>query len=227
MLHFYQCVRALIRGMVALLLSVDEEVDATRRDQSRTDGVLLLEHALEYTHVSQGHIIATCGLSGAGKSTFARKLAERIDAVHIRSDAVRKHLAGVNLAEHGKAIYSESHTLATYERLIELGILLAESGFSVILDAKFDLRETRATLIEKSEALSLPLRFVHCHAPADVLKKRLSQRDGDISDATEHLVDSQAKQYQSFDEEEVHITISLDTQDGCAVEAVLSELGAA
>lgn len=224
MLPFYQSVRALIRGEVALLLSADGEVDAPRREQARNDGLRHLEHAIEYAKISRGRLVVTCGLSGAGKSTFARTLAERIDAIQIRSDAVRKHLAGVSLTEHGEAIYSEAYTTATYAKLIELGILLAERGYTVILDAKFDRSDFRRKLIEKATSFDLPVRFVLCQAPLDVLKKRLVQRIGDISDATELLIDSQAKQFESFEGDEKEILISLNTQDESALEGVLNEL---
>lgn len=224
LLPFYQSVRALIRGEVALILSVDDEVEAPRREQARNDGLLYLEHALEYTQAAQGRLIVTCGLSGAGKSTFARTLAERIDAIHIRSDAVRKHLAGVGLTEHGEAIYSEAYTTATYAKLIELGVLLAECGYAVILDAKFDRHDFRRKLVEKATSFDLSVRFVYCYAPLDVLKKRLSERIGDVSDATKELIDSQAEQFESFEGDEEEILISLDTQDDHALEAVLIEL---
>lgn len=225
MLPFYQSVRALIRGEVALLLSADQDVDAPRREQAGKDGLRHLEHALEFTHATQGRLIVTCGLSGSGKSTFARTLSQRIDAIHIRSDAVRKHLAGVDLSEHGEAIYSEAYSTATYSKLIERGILLAERGFSVILDAKFDRRELRRKLVEKATSFDLPVRFVHCHAPLDVLKKRLTRRFADVSDATEDLIDSQAMHFESFEGEEKETLISLDTQDEDATERVINEVG--
>lgn len=224
LLPFYMCGRAIIRANVALLSSVDKELDSPRRDEAREDGLRYLEHALEYATPAPGQLVVTCGLSGAGKSTIARTLAERIDAIHIRSDAVRKHLAGVDLTEHGEALYSEAYTRRTYAKLIELGVLLAISGYTVILDAKFDRRLYRSKLIAKAQSFDIPIRFIHCHAPLDVLKTRLVERVGDISDATEELIDSQAASFEPFEGDEAKSCIQLDTQDKNSVDVAMGKL---
>lgn len=224
LLPFYQSVRALIRAEVALLISVDQQVENEGREQASSDGLRYLEHALQYFDHSKGRIFATCGLSGAGKSTIAVSLRDRVDAIHIRSDVIRKHLAGVELSERGQDIYSESYTRATYAKLIELGIVLAAHGHTVILDAKFDRRDARQKLIEKAESFELPLHFIYCHAPLDVLKARLMKRKGDVSDATEALTDTQVQQFEVFEGDETALRVSLDTQDKESVEAVLNEL---
>ncbi len=52
---------------------------------------------------------------------------------------VRKHLGGIPLIERGgQDLYSDEMTAKTYGRLLELGIILADQGWEVILDAKFD-----------------------------------------------------------------------------------------
>ena len=225
LLPFYQSMRALIRAEVALLLSADEDVDISHREEAKKNGVLYFEHALEYTQTLGGRLFVTCGLSGAGKSTVARCLAEGIDAVHIRSDAVRKHLAGVDLIERSKSIYTKAHTTATYTELIQLGISLARQGSTVILDATFDRREFRQTLIEKAESCDIHVQFIYCHAPLEVLKTRLSLREGDVSDATEKLIDYQAQQFEDFEKDEEQGRIFLDTQDENALKTLMDKLG--
>ena len=46
---------------------------------------------------------AMAGLSGSGKSTTAKLLAQQSGAIYLRSDAVRKHLAGIPLNQKGRA----------------------------------------------------------------------------------------------------------------------------
>lgn len=224
LLPFYQSVRALIRGGVTLMESTAAPMTPERRDRIVQDGVRYLEHAMEYFALPKGCLLATCGLSGSGKSTVALSLLDRCDVIHIRSDAIRKHLAGVDLADHSADIYGESLTRATYDTMIDLGIVLTSHSYTVILDAKFDRRAVRQSLIEQAESLGLPLRFIHCHAPLDVLKKRLAQRRGDISDATERLTEIQSQEFEYFEGAETALFISLDTEDTELVEAVLDEL---
>ncbi len=134
-----------------------------------------------------------CGLSGSGKSTTAQQLAMQAKAIRLRSDAVRKHLAGVALHEKGTdEIYTSAMTDKTYTRLIELGVQLASRGDRIILDAKFDRQAKRQTALDAAQSQRLPLIFLHCTAPAGVLKARVEQRSGDIADATAAILAKQS-----------------------------------
>lgn len=134
-----------------------------------------------------------CGLSGAGKSTTAQQLALQAKAIRLRSDAVRKHLAGVALHQKGpNEIYTPEMTDKTYARLIELGVQLASRGDRIILDAKFDRQAKRQAALDAAQSQRLPLTFLHCTAPADVLKARVEQRSGDIADATAAILAKQS-----------------------------------
>jgi hypothetical protein len=224
LLPFFQSVRALIRGEVALLTSADENVEPDLRSSSKFEGLRYLNHAFEYTRKASGSLIVVCGLSGSGKSTFSKALADQKNFLHIRSDAVRKHLAGVDLYGSSQEIYSHHHTSETYAKLIELGIVLAERGHSVILDAKFDRREFRDKLREKAASFGLSVHFVHCDAPAETLKTRLSQRTKDISDATEQHLDAQRKQFEAFSDEEKMSYTLLDTTDQSAIKTAIQTI---
>lgn len=141
------------------------------------------------------------GLSGSGKSTTAQMLTRQADAIRLRSDAIRKHLAGIALhTKGGDDIYTQAMTDRTYTRLIELGGRLASQGYRVILDAKFDRQAKRQEAIlrcrgsanAKAQSRSIPLTFLHCTAPESVLKARLDRRRGDIADATAAILARQS-----------------------------------
>jgi len=151
------------------------------------------------------------GLSGSGKSLVARELAQRTDAVVIRSDAVRKQLAGVALDVHGKDLYSTDMTRKTYEALIRLGIELSTAGLNVILDATFGKRIHRSQLIDRAREIGIPITLLHCVAPEEVLRKRLKNRTDDISDATHALLDTQQKNAEPFTDDEQRCLTTLNT----------------
>ncbi|KPQ37137.1 MAG: hypothetical protein HLUCCA11_04230 [Phormidesmis priestleyi Ana] len=132
------------------------------------------------------------GLSGSGKSTTAQQLAVQQGAIRLRSDAVRKHLAGVPLHEKaGNEVYTSAMTDKTYTRLIELGVQLAQQGYRVILDAKFDRQAKRQEAISAAQQQGVALTFLHCIAPRDVLSARVSARTGDIADANAEILAKQ------------------------------------
>ncbi|NJK30464.1 MAG: AAA family ATPase [Acaryochloris sp. RU_4_1] len=156
--------------------------------------------AYQYTQRSQGQIVLMSGLSGSGKSTVARHLATQMNAIHIRSDALRKHLAGIPLYQSGTQIniYTPTMTQQTYERLADLGLLLAQAGWTVILDAKYDQQAERTAIIEKAASAHLPVQILYCTAPLAVLRSRLDHRSQDISDATAALLTHQEQAFQAF-----------------------------
>jgi predicted kinase len=149
------------------------------------------------------------GLSGSGKSTIAKALAQKIEAIHLRSDAIRKHLAGIDLMQRGDdSLYSPEMTKKTYGELLNLGILLASRGFSVILDAKYDRQNLRSEVIYQANAHQIPLEIIYCHADVDILKQRLSDRTAantDIADATTEILATQ--KFEEFtDSEKAYLT---------------------
>ncbi|MGL4377887.1 MAG: AAA family ATPase, partial [Microcoleaceae cyanobacterium] len=158
-------------------------------------------------------------LSGSGKSTIARYLARKINAIHIRSDAVRKHIAGIDLYEKGSAdIYTPEMTQKTYQRLAELGMMLAQKGFSVILDAKYDRLSLRENAINLARSHQLEVQIISCNAPLEVLRERLEKRVGDITDANVDLLASQIESAEPFSELEKEFVHEIDTTLGLEVQ---------
>ena len=150
------------------------------------------------------------GLSGSGKSTLARLLARRDNAILIRSDVVRKHLCGLPIDQPAPAeAYGPAMAQVCYARVLELGLMLAAQGRTVILDAKYDHRVQRSLLIERARAAGIPLRLLHCVAPMAVLQERVARRAHDASDATVAVLVRQS--FQALTPAEQALTTELDT----------------
>ena len=218
-LPLYLCRQAYVRGKVNSFLAEEPEEDATARQQARAQAshyyALALEYARRFSRGAGGRLVLMSGLSGSGKSTIARALAARLGttAVHIRSDAVRKHLAGVPLDERGGPdVYSPAAIARTYARLLDLGASLASAGWVVILDAKYDRAALRGAVIQRARSEGLPVHIVHCAAPPDVLRQRVAARTGDITDATVDLLDGQQQSEEPFTEPERLYVVAADAR---------------
>jgi uncharacterized protein len=211
-LPLYLSRQAYVRAKVTSFLLDDPGVPALLKEESAKTAGGYYKQAWDYTKPRQGQLILMSGLSGAGKSTAARYLARKSAGIHIRSDAVRKHLAGISLMERGTdEIYTPEMTEKTYARLLDLGILLASQGFTVILDAKYDKVQMRSSAISQAEKHQIPLTIISCTAPLEVLQERLKNRTGDIADATADLLTSQVEQAETFTPLEQQKVKILDT----------------
>ncbi|MDZ8186144.1 MAG: AAA family ATPase [Nostoc sp. ChiSLP02] len=211
-LPLYLSRQAYVRAKVTSFLLDDPGVPAAVKEEATKTAAGYYQQAWEYTKPNQGQLILMSGLSGSGKSTTARLLARKLGAIHLRSDAVRKHLGGIPLWERGSDdLYTPEMTEKTYTRLLSLGILLANQGFPVILDAKYDKQQLRQEAIAQATKHQLPLEIIQCTAPLEVLQERLNKRTGDIADATADLLDSQFKQAEPFTDEEQKYVKILDT----------------
>ncbi len=148
LLPLYTAYRAMVRGTVEGLLIGENEVP----DAQRT-AALAAAHAhwlLALTELEEPSrkpcLILVAGLPGAGKSTLARALAERGHFHVIRSDVVRKELAGLADAQPTPAplrdiLYSLEWNERTYGECLRQAELLLDNGERVIVDATF--REER------------------------------------------------------------------------------------
>ena len=213
-LPLYLVMRAYIRGNVNSLALKDTTISVEVKRDLEEKAIAYYKLAWTYTRRSQGSLFLMSGVSGSGKSTVAQQLAEMKSAIHIRSDAVRKHLAGISINQNGAdyGIYTPEMTQTTYTRLLELGVSLAREGWTVILDAKYDRRALRGRAIAAATQHKLNLRILHCVAEPDTIRNRLRQRQGDISDATVELLDQQLAQTESFHKVEQAYVQLINTQ---------------
>ncbi len=159
-----------------------------------------METARDYVAAGLGHLdpppprlVAAGGLSGSGKSAFARDIAPSLGAapgaVVLRTDEVRKRLAGLAPgARGGPEIYSADMTARTYDALFAAAEALLAAGRAVVLDATFLDPALRARAEAQATAAGVPFDGVWLEAPAEVLAARVAARTGDASDADEAVL---------------------------------------
>lgn len=207
LLPLHCSMRAYIRAKVTSFLLDDPNIPSDVKTNAQTEAAAYYKLAWEYTQPKQGKLIIMSGVSGSGKSTTARKIAAEQDGIYLRSDAIRKQIAGIDLMERGgDEIYTPEMTAKTYSRLADLGALLASKGFTVILDAKYDRINLRSEAIAAASSQNIPVEIMYCTASTEVLQQRLHDRakaNNDIADATVELLASQQANFEDFTEAEL------------------------
>jgi len=179
---------ALVRAKVEALRASEQEVDEREREQSRID-------ARRYAHLAAGYtieptLILTCGLPGTGKSVAASDIARPFNATILRSDVVRKELAGLAPETDAGAapdagIYTSEHTKRTYADLSRRARAHLERGDHVIVDATFLTRDQRAPFFECARDLDSTCILVEITCPEDEVRRRLRERRRDATEVSD------------------------------------------
>jgi aminoglycoside phosphotransferase family enzyme/predicted kinase len=180
---------------IAYRAQVRAKVSAIRAGQGVPDSAAKAQRLLELAraHLDAGgvRLVLVGGLPGTGKSTLARGLGEATGALVLRSDVVRKALAGLPAdrpaaAAFGEGIYSAAATAAAYEELVARAERALGMGETVVLDASWTDEAHRAEARRVAEATASDIVELRCVAPREVAAERLAARaaaGGDASDA--------------------------------------------
>lgn len=159
-------------------------------------------------------LVAVGGLSGSGKSTFARAVAPFLGAapgaVVLRTDEIRKRLFKAAPTDRlPESAYSTEFYNASYDTLIEEARAMLRAGRAVVLDATFISPVLRARAEQLARDCGVPFDGVWLDAPLEVLTARVSSRTGDASDATVATLDDQMARHTSVVEwPKVDVTVS-------------------
>lgn len=220
MLPFYQSYRAVVRGKVESFRLQDPDVPEAARLEAETAARRYLELAGLYADsFDLPSLIFFCGLIGTGKSTLAEALASNLEGVVLRSDHIRKELAGLPPETHqlepfSAGLYSQEMTERTYRAIFERARPLLAAGRTVILDASFSRRIWRDLARRMSAEADVEAWCCWLKCEEEELRRRLRERakdDKGPSDAREALLEPFEEAFQPPDEWPGNSLIVVDT----------------
>jgi len=219
LLDFYKCYRAYVRCKVDCLRLAEGGLggDETRelRRLARRHSQLAAAYAATF---SRQTLWVVCGLSASGKSTIAREMATRLRVGVRNSDVVRKLLAGIPphdsaRAKFGEGIYTAAQTERTYETLLGEVEKELRCGRSTIADATFGKRRFRDQARRLARGLGANIVFVECICPEPLLRRRLSNRQGNlVTDARLEHFDAQRRAFEAMEDlpDSIHVRVRTD-----------------
>jgi len=190
LLEFYVAYRAAVRGKVQGIKAAAGDVPEGERREAgaiATGHWLLALGALAAPR-ERPALILVGGLPATGKSTLARELARRAGFRVIRSDAIRKELAGLDpgtsaAAPYGAGIYTEEWSDRTYDECRRRAERILFEGGRAIVDASFHRESRRRAFVESAVRHGVAIRFLVCEADPGTARGRIRARSGDASDA--------------------------------------------
>lgn len=193
-LPLFLTMRAAVRAKVELL-----RAGTASRDQAevaRSEARAYFELARTLLAPQAPRLIAIGGLSGSGKSAVARAVAPALGnfpgAVHVRSDVERKRLFGVTQQDRLPArAYTAEASDRVYAVCRKRALMALEGGQAVILDAVHAKPAERDAAAALAAELNVPFIGLWLDALPEILRKRVTDRRGDVSDATPDVVDAQ------------------------------------
>jgi aminoglycoside phosphotransferase family enzyme/predicted kinase len=225
-LMYYQAYRAMVRAKVKLFekLHAQNPLDYDRIYQS------YIKLAESYAKPQQPFLVITHGVSGSGKSTIARKLAEKYNMIHLISDIVRKKIAGHDLLNDTKAplhegIYQPEWTEKTYAQLETLTRTTLDAKFSVIVDATFLKKSQRDKFAAIAKEMQIPFCILSCHTAEEKVFERIAKREAsqnDHSEAHQAVAEMQYATKDQLTDIEQTMSLSVDTDNPIEIDRCLT-----
>jgi aminoglycoside phosphotransferase family enzyme/predicted kinase len=188
LLPFYIAYRSAVRAKVEGFELAEKEISTAERAAalSRSRAHWLLALGILEQPARRPCLVLVGGLPGAGKSTLAAALADAADFQVIRTDQVRKELAGAGQErsnQFGEGLYSTAWDEHTYTECLHRSASLLFEGRRVLVDASFREEKRRRAFLDLAARWGVPVLFLLCQADANTVRQRLSSRRNDISDA--------------------------------------------
>lgn len=208
LLHFYIAYRAQVRAKVACLRAAQHDPDTAEHRASIATAQALLALCVRHLEATRPRLVIVGGLPGTGKSTVASALGADLNALVIRSDVVRKELAGLDpMAPAGAAfqtgIYTPERTEQVYRAMCDTAGAALATGTSVVLDASFADPDQRHRARLVGEEHRVAVHELRCTLDAATARARMQERldrGGDPSDATAAVAGSMATTFAPWPE---------------------------
>ncbi|WP_051190312.1 bifunctional aminoglycoside phosphotransferase/ATP-binding protein [Mycobacterium sp. UM_WGJ] len=213
---FYIAYRALVRA----------KVDCVQLSQGKSgaDAAAARHLDIAASHLERGAIrlVLVGGGPGTGKSTLARKLAERVGAVVVSTDDVRKELhesgqlSGA-AGSLGAGLYAPANVAAVYQAVLHRAGRNLAGGQSVILDGTWRDAQVRAEARRVAADKHAASMEIQCVVPVDVAADRIRSRAPGNSDATPQIAEALAAH--DFEWDTAHRVDTSQPLDDCVRKA--------
>ncbi|NOR20153.1 MAG: AAA family ATPase [Xanthomonadales bacterium] len=200
MLGYFATYRSMVRAKVAAL-----RWEQDHSENAETRFITHIKWAKAWLERPAGTLLLMCGLSGAGKTYVADRLAPLLPAIRLRSDVARKTLAGLAALARtdspvGEDLYHPEQSDEVYKYLARVAEALLCGGDNVIVDATFIEKKRRAEFLNLAKRLGIKVQVIYCTAPVDVLRSRIKARSAlshDASEATLEVLDMQLTKFEA------------------------------
>jgi hypothetical protein len=174
------CARAL--GAARRTRDPHAPISQRERDHADVRRYLQLARATARRPLLPPAVVVVGGLVASGKSTLARAVASRLAAPRVVGDHVREFVEGAapgrpaDVAQRLEGFAPEVEDSA-YRALFESAAAVLDSGRPVVLDGGFPTAVRRRAARALAKRCGVPFRFVECRVAADVVHRRLAERD--------------------------------------------------
>jgi len=221
LLGYYTSYRAIVRAKVEGFKLDEMEIPLEERQRAQARAMKQWSLALGEMETANRKPCLNLigGLPGTGKSTLARELAKRINAQLIRSDVVRKELAGLKPDESARnsyeqGIYDSTWTEKTYAECLRRAAQYFAEGRRVIIDASFGQERHRRDATTLALNWCVPFTFFLCTANSETIRRRLAQRNNDASDADWHVYEKAANRWEATGTETGRELCEIESENG-------------
>lgn len=220
-LDFYKVYRALVRAKVLAIRLRQGALEPAEETAGRQRCGRYLALAESYTQSRRPYLLLACGLSGSGKSYLSYRLREALPLIYLRSDVERKRLFGLHETARTQSgvdagIYFPSATDWTYDRLYRLAETILASGYGVLVDATFIVRNRRERFMTLARRHRASFAILALDAPLEVLRQRVQRRlalGTDVSEANLEVLERQYAVRECLDDAERPYSVMIDTGD--------------
>ncbi|RHY27555.1 hypothetical protein DYB32_006697 [Aphanomyces invadans] len=208
LLRFYAAYRSVVRAKVSGFQALDPLITDKTRSFARSKCHWLVAYTLLAPPSDRPCLVLVTGLPGTGKSTVAQGLVDSDERwVWVRSDVIRKELAGVNPQERTPDeimgdLYSTAFTQKTYMECWAQAQEVLQRGRRVLVDATFREQAFRRLFLEGAKKEGAMAAVIVCECNREIVKGRMTKRATEpvqISDANWDVFEKVEQSWATFE----------------------------